>query len=85
MKNKCFRNLWDSIKKYNIFVIWAPDEKTGTYLKKKKIMYKNIQMQWMANIYNFKHLRKFQMDKYKENHVNIHKIKLLKDKNLQNK
>ena len=43
-------------------------------------MYKHIQMQWMANIYNFKHLRKFQMDKYQENHVNIHKIKMLKDK-----
>lgn len=25
------------------------------------------------------------MDKYQENHVNIHKIKMLKDKNLQNK
>ena len=35
MKNKCFRNLWDSIKKFNICVIWAPDGKTGTYLKKK--------------------------------------------------
>ena len=34
----------------------------------------------MAYIYNFKHLRKFQVDKYQGNHVNIHEIKMLKDK-----
>ena len=34
----------------------------------------------MAYIYNFKHLGKFQVDEYQENCVNIHKIKVLKDK-----